>query len=131
RPSWTGCCPRSSSSSPPSWAPRRPCPPHPAGPPDRRPPGDHRGAHRPAISGPPPHASPAALFLSPEHRPDSPRSVPPSAPWVVVAQVLPGHPPPLTGRNADPFGSGLGLDASRLASVGAQSGLPTRGPPRP
>ena len=53
---------------------------------------DHRTVVRQAITAAPTDLPPP--FLNPEHQPDSPRSVPPGNPWVVVAQVLPGHHPP-------------------------------------
>jgi hypothetical protein len=112
--------------------PRRPGLPHPAGPPDRRPPGDHRGPHRPATSGPPPHTSPAAPFLNPEHRPDSPRSVPPSNP-VGGGRASPPRPitSALTSRSADPFGPGPGLDASPIGLSRGPGRPPDTRPPTP
>lgn len=59
---------------------------------------DHLTVVRQAITAaptdlPPPAPAahrPSCAVPEPEHRPDSPRSVPPKNPWVVVGQVLPG-----------------------------------------
>ena len=56
----------------------------------------------------------------------------PSNPWVVVTQVLPGPiTSALTGRNADPFGSGPGLDTSSIGLSRGPVQPPDTRPPTP